>query len=92
MSATGTSARSSPINDSEAVPIVIDLGKEKRGRLKALKRGRGKLAGEIASIVDEVRANLGEAAGGKQLVPLVLIYRRKRRRKNKGLSFPFFLS
>jgi Family of unknown function (DUF6200) len=66
-------------------PIIIDLGKEKKGRIKDLKRGRGRLMAEVASVLTEVRAGLGDDAGNKQLVPVVLIYKKKNRRgRNRG--------
>jgi hypothetical protein len=73
------------------VPIVIDLGKTKKKRIKDLKRGHGRLMAELATVIDEVRGNLGEAAGGQQLVPVVIIYKEKRKRKKSGRSllFPF---
>ena len=67
-------------------PVIIDLGKEKKGRIKDLKRGRGRLMAEVAAVLNEVRAGLGDDAGNKQLVPVVLIYRKKNRRggRNRG--------
>ncbi len=66
-------------------PIVIDLGKKKKGRIKDLKRGGGRLMAEVAGVLSQVQAGLGDDAGNKQLVPVVLIYKKKtRRRKNKG--------
>ncbi len=72
-------------NGSRITPIVIDLGKEKRKRLRALKRGKGPLVDDVASVVDEIKSRMG---GNKEFVPIVFIYRQKRRRKNRGL-FPF---
>jgi hypothetical protein len=73
------------------VPIVIDLGKEKKKRIKNLKRGRGRLMAEVAAVIEEVRGSLGAEASGQQLVPVVLIYKQKRKRKKNGRSllFPF---
>lgn len=73
------------------VPIVIDLGKKKKKKIKDLKRGRGKLMLEIATVMNEIRASLGEEAQSKQLVPVVMIYKEKRRRRRDGgsLLFPF---
>jgi hypothetical protein len=67
-------------------PIIIDLGKEKKGRIKDLKRGRGRLMAEVAAVLNEVRAGLGDDAGNKQLVPVVLVYKKKNRRggRNRG--------
>lgn len=65
-------------------PVIIDLGKEKKGRIKDLKRGRGRLMAEVAAVLNEVRAGMGDDAGNKQLVPVVLIYKKKRRGRNRG--------
>ncbi len=58
-------------------PIVIDLGKVKKKRVKALKRGEGKLVNEVQQAVEQVRASLGPSAEGKELVPVVVVYRQK---------------
>jgi len=82
-------------------PVIIDLGKEKKGRIKDLKRGRGRLMAEVAAVLGEVRAGLGDDADSKQLVPVLLIYKQKRKRRrnnwngsNRGFfpfnQFPFF--
>jgi hypothetical protein len=65
-------------------PIIIDLGKEKKGRIKDLKRGRGRLMAEVAAVLSEVRAGMGDDAGNKQLVPVVLIYKKKSRGGRNG--------
>lgn len=67
-------------------PIIIDLGKEKKGRIKDLKRGGGRLMAEVAAVINQVQAGLGDDAGNKQLVPIVLVYKKKnrRRRRNRG--------
>jgi hypothetical protein len=68
-------------------PIIVDLGKQRPKRIKALKRGNGKLWDEVAEVLDEVKANLGEDASGKLLVPVILVYRRQNRRNRRG-AFP----
>lgn len=68
-------------------PIIIDLGKKKRKRIRQLKRGRGRLMGDVYDVVDEVRDSLGDEAKGKEFVPVVVIYRRKRKRGGKAV-FP----
>lgn len=65
-------------------PVIIDLGKEKKGRIKDLKRGRGRLLAEVAAVINEVRAGLGDDADSKQIVPVLLIYSKKRKGKKKG--------
>ena len=66
------------------VPIVIEAGKVRRKRIKALKRGEGKLVAEVADAVDEVRRGLGPEAASKQIIPVVLVYRRKRSKRRGG--------
>lgn len=76
----------------EIVPIIIDLGKEKRKRIKALKRGRGKLMLEVAAVINDAQLNLGGAADGKEIIPIVLIYKQKRKKRRAGgltLPLPF---
>lgn len=70
-------------------PIVVDLGKEKSKTLRALKNGEGPLMEDIAHVLDEARAKSSELAG-KELVPIVIVYRKKPKRKSRGmLSLPF---
>jgi len=70
-------------------PIVVDLGKEKSKTLRALKNGEGPLMEDVAHVLEEVRTKSSELAG-KELVPIVIVYRKKPKRKSRGmLSFPF---
>ena len=57
----------------------MSLGKGRSKRIRQLKRGRGKLVDEVSRVMEQVRASFGEHADGKVLVPVVLVYRRKRR-------------
>ncbi len=69
-------------------PIVVDLGKARKKRIRQLKRGRGPLVLEVQDVINEVSASLGEEAAGKQLVPIVVLYRRKQRKGYRGGLFP----
>jgi hypothetical protein len=62
-----------------ASPIIINLGKQRRKRIKDLKRSRGVLLEEVLEAVAQVNGQLGADGAGKVLVPVVLIYREKRR-------------
>jgi Family of unknown function (DUF6200) len=73
LTTTGTTAQS-------VAPVVVSLGKQRRKRIRQLKRGRGKLMREVAQVLDQVRGSFGDHAEGKLLVPVVLVYRQKRRR------------
>jgi hypothetical protein len=80
-----------PIGDSSAVhPIVVDLGKQRRKRIKELKRGSGDLMEEVAVALEQVRSSLSEADRSRPLIPIVFIYRQKRKR-SKSLGLPFGL-
>jgi hypothetical protein len=63
-------------------PVVVDLGKTKKSRIKDLKRGGGKLVNDVQYATNQVIAGLGDSAKGKVFVPVVLIYRQKSRRRN----------
>jgi hypothetical protein len=70
-------------------PVVVDLGTEKSKTLRALKNGEGPLLADVARVVDEVRARSPELAG-KEVVPVVIIYRKKPSRKSRGMMLnPF---
>jgi hypothetical protein len=67
-------------------PIIINMGKQKRKRIKRLLSGRGKLWGEVEGVIEEVGTQLGEDLEGKTIVPLILVYRRRpKRRRARGL-------
>lgn len=70
-------------------PIIVDLGKQRRRRIKRLMKGKGRLWDEVADVLEEVQESLGEEASGKVLVPVILVYGKKRR-KPRNLSFPLF--
>lgn len=71
-------------------PVVVDLGKVGRKQIKRLKRGEGKLADEVLDVMDEVVATLGSDLEGATLVPLVMIYQRKRKKsRRRTMELPF---
>jgi hypothetical protein len=73
-------------------PIILDIGKAKKKNIRDMKRGQGKIMADIQDAMAEVTLSLGDQAAEKQLVPVVLIYRRKsrsrRRRGGGGGVFP----
>jgi hypothetical protein len=65
-------------------PVIIDLGSRKKKLIKRLKRGRGKLMGEVALAIEQVRGNLSDGDQGSQVVPVVIIYKKKKKKGKKG--------
>lgn len=72
MATTSTEAKA----DAKA-PVIIDLGKHRRKRIKDLRRGTGRLADEVNGCVEELKAS-GTLSAGAQTV--VVVVRQKRRR------------
>ena len=70
-------------------PIIINMGKQRQKRIKRLLSGRGKLWTEVEGVIDEVGTQLGEELEGKTIVPLVLVYRRRPKRKKARGIFGF---
>jgi hypothetical protein len=62
--------------------VVLDLGKHKSKRVKDLRKGRGRLLGDIERAVDELRAQ-GVLGADAQTVVVVV------ERKAAKLPFPF---
>jgi hypothetical protein len=67
-------------------PVVVDIGKQKNKDLKALKHGGGPLLQDVTKVLDELRASSPELAA-KDLVPVVIIYRRKAKKSRSMMPF-----
>jgi hypothetical protein len=70
-------------------PIIVDLGKQRPKQIKRLKRGRGKLWAEVVDVIEEVGDQLGDDLEGKTIVPVVMVYRKKTKRKGLNPLLPF---
>ena len=71
-------------------PVIIELGRTRRRNIRQLRQGRGRIIDDVNEAIGEVGTSLGDEAQGKQLVPIVLVYRKrrgKRKRRRRGL-FP----
>jgi hypothetical protein len=78
------------VADGSAIqPFIVNLGSQRRKRIKALKRGHGRLMQDVAAAVEQVRATLGEAGHNRMLLPVVFIYKQKRKGSKNLLGFPF---
>lgn len=65
-----------------AAPIVMNIGKTKGKLIKAIKRGEG----ELLEKVTEALRQSGRLDPGKEIIPVVLLYRKKDRRARGGAS------
>jgi hypothetical protein len=75
-----TQPKSSPTDD----PIVVDLGKHSKKKIKALCKGSGDLMDEVSSVMGELQ-RAGTLKAGAQ--PLIVVVKEKRKKS----SFPMFL-
>jgi hypothetical protein len=71
-------------------PVILDLGKTKRKNIKKLKKGQGKLLGDVEDAMKEVTTALGDQVDDKHIVPVVLVYRKKTKKSRGGGLFPIF--
>ena len=65
-------------------PVIVDGGKVSRRKIKDLKQGCGPLINDVSDAIAQVTTSLGDQADGKQLIPVVVIYRRKSRGRRGG--------
>jgi len=72
--------------EAARAPVLVDLGKKRRKQIKQLKRGEGPLVAEVTEVLEHVRAELGADLDGKTILPVVLIYEKKRKRGLGGLD------
>jgi hypothetical protein len=72
----------------EFAPIVVDLGKQSRKRIKDLKRGKGKLPAEALETATQVRQSFGDEATGKEFVPIIVVYTKKRTTNRLPMKLP----
>jgi len=73
-----TDSAPTPANSmTVAPPIVLDLGKQRKKRVKELRRGEGRLMNEVNASIEELRT-AGALAADVQAV--VVVVREKRRK------------
>jgi hypothetical protein len=67
-------------------PIVVRIGRANKKQVELLREGQGPLVDEVHETVAEIRARLGSDAAGRELVPVVVVYSKKSKKKgSKGL-------
>lgn len=69
-------------------PVVVNLGKVRKKRIRQLKKGRGKLMNDVGDAVAEIVDGLGDELKGKEVVPVVIVYREKRKKRRRGGLLP----
>lgn len=64
---------------------IIKVGKQRKRRIRQLKRGEGRLAQKVDLTLGQVTSMLGEELEGKKVIPVILLYRKKSSRGGKRL-------
>ena len=64
-------------NPMPSAPIIIDLGKISGKKAKQLKKGQGLYVSEVQPAIAQAVAKLGDALAGKEIVPVVVLYKKK---------------
>lgn len=70
-------ATAHPTTDTATDPIVVDIGRQRRKRVKQLRQGGGKLMDDVQAAIGELRRT-GSISGTVQ--PVIVIVREKPRR------------
>jgi hypothetical protein len=71
-----------PLENTGSLPTVIDAGKQKKKDIKKLEHGEGPLMKHVEAAL----ARTGAGRNGKEVVPVVIVYEKKAKRKKRGLS------
>jgi len=67
---------------AEIMPArLIDFGKARPKRIRALKQGRGPLYQEVLDALTEARSTLEPEVAGKPILPLIVIVEKNSRRR-----------
>jgi len=64
-------------------PTILDLGKRKQKQIRQLKKGEGPLMAKVEAAIAQARSS---APPGKEILPVVIIYRKKSRTSKRGLA------
>jgi hypothetical protein len=87
MAATTSTVSADQIKPSDkpdrTAPVVLDLGKQRRKKIKQLRRGEGRLLDDINGAIEELRT-VGTIGATSQ--PVVIIVRQKARKTKSILG------
>jgi hypothetical protein len=75
------------VASSELTPFVVKMGKVKRRKAKQISRGKGPLLEHVARAVEFAKENLGPAGQEQVLVPIVILYEKKRKKRARLTPF-----
>jgi|SRR5882724_6837390 len=70
-------------------PVIVDLGSKSKKAINKLKCGEGKLMLEVEQAVELVRSTLNDQDKNKQIIPVLVIYRKKPKRGRFSPCSPF---
>jgi len=70
-------------------PIIVDLGSRRKKLIQDLKNGIGKLLVEVELAVEQALAALPDSEKNKGIVPVVVLYRQKRKKRRLNDFVPF---
>lgn len=76
-----TAPASKSSSNSKTRPLIVDLGKTGGKKIKALKKGEGIYITQVEPAIAQVRAQLAGQLEGKEILPVVVIYEKKQKRK-----------
>lgn len=70
------------MSESETVPpVVVNLGKTKKKAIRQLEQGEGPLLEVLDDVMAAVRDELAGELGDRELVPVVMIVRPKKKKR-----------
>lgn len=68
--------------------VIVDLGGRSKKSIKKLKDGQGKLMVEVERAVEQVRSSLPDHDKNKQIIPVLVIYRKKAKKVKAAFPLP----
>ena len=67
-------------------PLIIDLGKQSKKKIKQLEGGEGELASRIEEAVSDAKRALNDPARAANVIPVIVMFEKKpKKRKGIGL-------
>ena len=64
----------SKVDQPESQQIVVDIGKQKRKRIRQLKRGKGPLAQKVQEGAEQVMES--DPMDSRDIIPIVVLFQR----------------